>query len=343
MKNFYILIGVDCDPDRKRFNNVIPNNELTIHGFINFYKSFEKIRTSLVDKTNIAPILTLNIRADYQIEKCYNDIEYCYKLFFEKINFENEFNKYDEIAWHHHHFRLMDGKWITEFRDEKWHIEHVFYTYDKIKKYNIHTVHTGELIMNNSLMNAYNDVGIKVDYSAVPGINNMSGTYNPYDYSEIKSIRPFIPARNNYQQHDQNNENNIIEIPTNTTSTNFLNFVSKTNYLIRSGKFPNNNLPIKSFIPINAHPFLFKMFLKSLMKTDASNNYFISYIHADEMLPDYLKNIEAKLIFKTNYFEKNLLYLINFIKQKGANPIFINFKNYYTKIKNEHINTDSKK
>jgi len=323
-----ILIGCDCDPDRIRFNPKAKDEQRFYwEGFLTLAENFNRIREEVRLATNLTPALTWNLRADYQTEQYEGKIDYCFNQYFNTIIHTNKYAAIDEIAWHHHHFKLVNSKWLSVFDDGTWMKEHIFYTYANINKYDIHTVHTGELIMNTDSMNAYNDAGIKVDYSSVPGLANFTGVYNRIDYSKIETNKPYIPSRSDYQKPGMKEENTIIEFPTNTVKDSLLEFVSTANYCLRARTFDLSGISHKKvFIPINAHPYLFKRFFKKLISLNEIGTTFISYFHADELLPDSYKSHEARMLFKNEYFTKNIITIIKELRSKGMNPVFTNFK-----------------
>ena len=309
MKKLYVLIGVDCDHDRKPFNKSIKENGISWIGFKYFYNYFNKIRKKISNEYGLTPILTLNIRADEQVKKTNGRYDYCFNLF--KNNLANNFNSKDELAWHNHQWRLKNNKWVQEMKDKIWLENNIRESFESIKQYQINTLHTGWCFQNNFTMNLYSDLGIKEDYSALPGMRKTTGSCNKYDYSSVKSNEIYIPSRNNYQKKDLSGENQILEMPTTTIKSSFLNFLRLIENFQKTKQVKDFGFQ-NSYLNISINPFLYNIFLKKALAQD-NLKYFITFFHSDELLPDNLKSRQIKWLYRQDNIYHNLKRLIIFM------------------------------
>ena len=335
--NYYILIGCDCDPDRMRFNTKISSEQFVWDGFLSISNFFNNVRFIVEKKYGLNIVITYYIRADNQMFEEYGMFDYCFKLFDDKIR--KNVSELDEIGWHHHHFIKQNNKYSSVWSDKKWMADHVYRSFDAIKRFDVKTVHCGELIINSATMNAYSEIGIENETTVAPGLGNIIGEYNRYDFLERSSNAVYYPSKDNFLLDSESN--NILVIPTNTVYSRFLNCVDKVNYAIRTKSLKDGNVNKKTFIPINASPLLFRPFFDKILKEDKVF-HFNTYFHADEILPDKYKNFETKLIFAQENLLTNICYVIDKLQEIKKNIVFTNFKSFNS-IYNENSSLKSTK
>ena len=182
-------------------------------------------------------------------------------------------------------------------------------------------------------MNAYNDVGIRIDYSCLPGMfrNHKTG----YNYFHVEENTVYIPNRSDYQDCEdksiqiKDNQNTILEIPTNTVNLT----LSKYLYLfheIRKIHFPINESKVirKGFFQINSHPILFKYFLDRLFLQNPSLDFYSTYFHADELLPNNFKTPLALGFYNRNNLFTNIIYLIKKSAEHNRDIAFVTFTDF---------------
>lgn len=321
-KKLKVIIGCDCDHDRPLFNRRLKSGEISWDGFLSLRNNFDTVRSIINEQTGLVPRLIWNIRADKQVKYFHGKYEYCFEEYFKHLH---DPNQNDEIAWHHHMYDEKEGVFFPNFNKE-FIIEQIPEAYSFIKKYNLRTLHTGWCFNNTYSINKYNDVGIKIDYSYLPGVYMIHES--GYDYSRVKNFSPFIPSRSDYQKSlKDSNSNSITEIPTSTVKNRFLSIKN----ILGNARRKNYNVLNAckySFIQINANPVLFKPFVKSFFRDNKDNDYFITYFHADELLSNDLKSIPAKLLYDKSFMSKNIIYLINMAKKHNREISFETFKNY---------------
>ena len=329
MKDLFILIGCDCDHDRKRFNYNVNNKKMLWDGYLNIMDYFNNLRNQIYNYTGFKPVITLNIRADNQIKYYYGRYDYCFNLL--ENNQLNQLGKEDEIAWHHHQYKLKQGEWIQELDDE-FLKNNIINAYEEIQHYNINTIHSGWCFQNTTTINTYNDIGIKIDYSAVPGMKIDLKKY--VDYSRVVPNNIYIPNRNDHQKADNTNINKIVEIPVTTINAGYMNKMVMLGTFIRQRRInPSMLQNKKTYLQCTINPLIYKRFLRKLFLEYPDIDYIATYFHPDEVLPDKLKSESCKRLYRSNYMIKNIIQLIKYSISNGRRPRFINFFNYYNKIK----------
>ena len=326
LEPLYVMIGCDCDNDRKKFNKKITKNEISWEGFLNLYNYFNKARDIITNQTGLKPALTLNIRSDIQVKLTNGTYNYCYELFDKYLS--SQYQEIDEIAWHHHNYKLVGNKLIQEMNDESWIKNHIYDSFKAIKNHKITTLHTGWCFQNTATMNAYNDVGIQIDYSALPGIGITQGNYCLYDYLKLKSNDIYYPDISDYQSKGDD-QNRIIEIPVTTVKSELLRYTTFINSLIKTKKINRSLLNIQNtFIQINTNPILFKLFINQIFNKNRGIKYFATYFHVDELLDDKYKHSRAKLFYQQKNIITNILYLIKKALENNREIKFVNFKTF---------------
>jgi hypothetical protein len=336
VKKLHILIGCDCDEDRRRFYSKMSDTDVCWNGFLSFYGYFNAFRETIREKSGYFPALTLNVRADSHVKTYFGKFDYCFRLFNKHLS--KSFHDQDELAWHHHQYRLVGNTWISEISDDRWLKKHISDTFKCIKKYGVQTVHTGNCFQNTATMNAYNDAGIKMDYSALPGMGITGGDYCRYDFSRVRPQEIYVPSRTDYQSPDRKHGNKILEIPTTTVEHKFLNSFSFLNVLMKTGKIDSELLSLKkTHLQITVHPYLFRLFIDALFRQQPDLSYFTSYFHADELLPDRFKSLQTKILYKQDNILHNILYLIKTAQKFHYTPVFVNFKDFYRVLKRKGI------
>ena len=323
--DFFILNGCDCDHDRPRFNKKIKWGDTSWESYEYFYRIFDDIRKRIEDEFELTPSLVLNIRADDFVNVENGSYDYCFKKYFNDKCFTDYHNEVDEVAWHHHHFRLIDGEWKSETRDNVFLIEHIERTFEAIKQYDVTTLHTGELFHNNDTYKTYNDGGFS-GLLSYTGISIEAGEYNLCDYSRVIPNETYRPARDDYQMKDSKNITKLSVIPTTTSPSAILSSLGLISYFLRTRKINMSLFNNAAFVPVNASPVLFKPFFRSFLNNYPDAKFFVSYFHSDELLPDKYKSKDAKLIYGQNNLHVNYRFMIEMLKQRERNPVFTNFK-----------------
>lgn len=324
MNKCYVLIGVDCDHDRKRFNQSIKDKEISWSGFKYFYRYFNKIRERIAHEFGLMPVLTLNIRSDKQIKEVFGKYDACFDLFEKYL--ANDFNQKDEIAWHHHQWRLRNNAWIQETDDKEWLRENIFQSFEAVKKYDITTLHTGWCFQNTLTMNYYNDLGIKIDYSALPKMSKTTGNFNKYDWQFVENNQVYVPDRNNYQKKDSTGQNKILEVPVTTARNHFLNFLRLVENFQKTKQIKDFGFQ-NTYLNVTVNPFLYNIFLKNVFSQNALE-YFVTFFHSDELLVDKLKAKQTQWLYRQDNIYHNLKRLIELAKENNRVVEFINFKDF---------------
>ena len=326
----YIMIGVDCDHDRGRFNQKASDSQVAWQGLHSLSQKLLPIREQVQKEIGEYPTFTLNLRADRHVFETMGSFDYCFQLFYNEL--EDQFDSSDEVAWHHHHLRFKDDVWTQELHDEGWMREHIFEAYESIRDFAPKVLHTGWCFMNTISMNAFNDVGIQVDYSALPRMSVSEGVTGLYDYSKVGGATPFIPDRGNYQSGGGSKDNSILEIPTCTASSIFLRGLTGAANFI-NGRASGSADAKNSFVQINSNPLVFRPFVNSFFKQNPEAEYFGSYFHCDEVLECGRRSKKDRILYQNRFLYDNLKFINAIANENGRSIKFVSFSEYGDRVK----------
>lgn len=344
MKKFHIVIGCDCDPDRKGFSRKINNKDLFWDGIEIGIRNFSRSRKIFADKTGYWPKITWFVRSDPQIKKICGKTGFCLEKF--GTLWEQLKNNGDEIAWHPHLYNWDENqlKWIQKIDDNNFtlnSLEEGYKAYISNWEERPSSVHGGWCYQNNTTIKFYSDVGIISDCSAMPGHNTIGiGDFDKSDWHET-STYPYWISKSNYQSpaYNKSDSTGVLEVPT-SMGQSFLasNLKYIRDQIKRGFYFPNKRL-FKYQVPlITLNPILNKELIKSSIKKniDIDNNYFLSYFHSDELLPEKNKKKIIKIIYSLENFMKNIDYIIKVLEKSNYKPYFETLSSY-TNIIKDHI------
>jgi len=214
LKDIYFLLSSDTDPDfNPNFFRASDIHDLegmwqgVITGIATFRDALSK---STFTSRHGQPCITWLLRADRQIAEIYGDASFCYRHFERIWNRELEIGS--EIGWHPHLIRRKDASkswdpWLGQDDDLKM-LEYCFHSLRH--HVDIKSVRTGWDYHSNNLMKLFNDLGLLVDASAIPG-DVQTDLYN----WEGTPCYPYYPSSADYRRPANDNESslNIIEIP----------------------------------------------------------------------------------------------------------------------------------
>lgn len=330
VKTVYIIIGCDVDPDRKNFISDLPEEILSWVGLREGIPRAKDLSENIKDSEGNSPVFTWCLRADDQIRHYYGDYAGVLR---EHRDLLNELsNSGDELAWHPHFWRWdsKSERWFQETEDHPWQremLENSFAAYRRIFPDAPQSVRMGWNYHNSDTMAKLDALGIKVDFSAVPGLKlQKTGARhdNIYDWYRCPRL-PYNPSRNNYLLPAGGEDAlAIIEIP-NLVSRSFVWGIIAG--LVLANKMKDIKPIIRSlikpryFINITAAGRLYTPILTQFRKdliNHRDENYFLNcYFHSDEMA----RNINDK--YAADFFEKNLRSILEVVKTNGAASKFI--------------------
>ena len=303
MPTVYVVIGCDADPDRKDLLERVPSGSLTWRGLTEGIPLLKSSLKGVRDSTGREPIFTWLLRADEQIRDLHGEYAAIARMYRPLLQTLQQSG--DELGWHPHFWR-RDGageSWFQEVEDVDWQV-------DMLKKAHadlapclpdgVKSVRMGWDYHNDRTYRALEDLGIVVDFSAIPGLRTFIGTpptrgENFFDWHSSPRI-PFRPSREDYRRPVEGgaNQSRLLEVP-NFVSTSAVWGLASGLQLAR--KTRNVRLLWQSirrptyWINITARPRFFAPLVKQLRKTLRSHDIstqlvFATYFHPDELLPN---------------------------------------------------------
>lgn len=167
--------------------------------------------TDFLSRYKQLPVTWL-LRADRQIYELYGNAAFCFQHF-EQI-WKKELNHGSEIGWHPHLYRWSEhGCGWKSYLGCDDDLEMLKECLRSLRQHmNIYAVRTGWDYHSNGLMNFFDEQGLRVDASAIPGCTH-SGTWF-YDWRGAMRT-PFFPSKQDYRKRGVSPESSlkIIEIP----------------------------------------------------------------------------------------------------------------------------------
>lgn len=219
-----IFVHVDADPKNLHTNNAEANKAhesfemewSSLTSTFSFFKAFlEKMERQGVDFKS-----TFFLRADEQVKNLGKQ----YSAAFRK--FHDDFSRLFCVGWHPHLFRWSNQRqlWQQEHRDNKWISQVLTDTYEDLKSqgFDAQFSKMGWCFHNNTSMKTLSELGIKADFSALPGalspgrLIGGSSFQDRYDWSRTRPY-PYHPSEADYQGLGSLR---ILEIPLTTYEVN---------------------------------------------------------------------------------------------------------------------------
>ncbi len=333
IRTLYVLIGADCDPDRPSFGGtgLAQRSQSMIwkgvtEGIVNFLEAREKAK-------NLSPKITWNIRSDDQIEQVYGRAGWAAAEFFplwEKLK-----KLGDEIAWHPHLWRWNEigGRWFQEVHDPPWMeecLEKGAAGFQEVFGGGPKTVHSGWCFQDNTTMRTLARLGVRVDYSALPGMRSIgvprksgSSADNIFDWSVTPSA-PYFPSQGDYRIPPAPGRRAlpVLEIPEHTVRSlplwalSLFAEMKKSTWTGRLRLLSRSSFQ-RSFVPIDMHPRLFSAALDGEFQGDDEKKFFATHLHPDEFLP------AGSPLYRIDFLFANLRTLAERTARAGAAIRFV--------------------
>ena len=315
MKNFYICLTFDTDPDPINEKNIDDKNK-DIAGWEGLDIGKDRI-FNILNKFSIKNIkipTSWFVRVDDQIKYYHGKETWLlqnYSGFWKKIK-----NQDGCIQWHIHFNKKFNNEWKLE-RSKKNIISALRRNFNSIKKYekNISCVRIGEAYFNKDINTTLRKLKIKADCSALPGRSRSDGI-KLFDWSKCLN-QPYFMSKLDYQKKISNlsgKKDNLLEIPMNTINT-------KCSY-DKKKILRYCNLAFKN-----------KIFSKYLNDYIKHFDTLVTMTHPFEIAKEFKTKENSQLIsFSINEFEKNILSILKFCKLNKKKPIFMNINKLVNKI-----------
>ncbi len=330
VETVYIVVGCDADPDREKFIQQRSGEPFSWTGLIDGIPMAREISAPIIDDVGKAPVISWCLRVDDQIRHYYDD--YAWLLIKHKDLLNDLTENGDELSWHPHFWRLDDvsGKWYQEISDCTWQTEMLrdsLAAYRKVFTDAPKSVRMGWNYHNLATMSALSNLGIEVDFSAVPGLKldpTTSRRDNIYDWSRSPRT-PYSPSPRDYQVPGVGSEIlAILEVPNLVSRSFWWGVVAG---IVLGCKMKDLRPIVRGLltpaylINITAVERYFNPMLRQLER-DIQNHpenvfFFNTYFHADEMAPNKSR------IYSAENFATNLKNILAVIHRFGAKAIFI--------------------
>ena len=299
-KTLYIVIGCDTDPDRRDFIDNISGEKLSWRGMTEGIPETKSAVSHITDYTGKKPVFTWLIRADEQIKCIYGDYGWVlneYKQFLNELE-----NSGDEIGWHPHFYKydVKHKIWYQELKDVSWQclmLESAYKSFNEIFPGKPRSVRMGWVYHNNETMKKLDELGVRIDFSAIPGLRtnlgkNIKFPYNIYDWFSAGS-EMYHPSDADYRRVARKGERalSILEAPNFASHSWFWGMVFGLQ-MARKMKDPTQIIQAVRkptfWVNLTTVPRLFTPLVRSLgkelRKTKKTNVFFMTYFHADELI-----------------------------------------------------------
>ena len=313
MKKVYIIIGCDVDPDRATFVPGVTDKVLSWKGMTEGLLKTKDLTRAVRDSDDRPPIYSWCLRVDDQIHQYYDDYAWVLKEHRPLLN--DLAASGDELSWHPHFWRFDPKRsaWYQETEDRDWQTSMLRTSFEAYRQQFPdcpQSARMGWNYHNTESMNTLAELGIKVDFSGVPGMRvdrSHSKIENIYDWFQAPN-RPYFPSRRSHQVEAGLDESlPILEVPNLVASSLTWGIVAG---LVLAKKMKNMQ-PLfaavrrpRYWINISAKRQYFKPVLdqyrRFLKDGTIETIVFTNYFHADDMI-DNLSTLYAFEGFKANF------------------------------------------
>lgn len=232
--------------------------------------------------------LTWFVRVDNQLAMLYGDAGYILGRF--KKFWHERINHGDEIAFHPHLYRIEGGRWRQETRGGYLDID-IRQSYKAMQQKGFIPVSSriGEAYHSTPIMLLLNELGIKVDSTAMPGRIRKDGERN-LDW-EITPNHPYHPSRDDYRQPGSD-ALDILEVPMSM-------IYMKTEY---------DQQPLKRYVDLSFHHALMRNGLSAHVR---DKTLLVTVTHPSCVLPQVAKKRHGLISFDIAEMKKNLDFIIS--------------------------------
>ncbi len=330
-KRLYIVIGCDTDPDRAGFVDGLPTDGFGWSGMLDGIPRAKDRLNNITDSEGHPPVFTWCLRVDYQIKKTYGEYDY---ILTEHRSFLEDLERAgDELGWHPHFWRYDDnGKyWYQEVFDTAWQLkmlDEAYAAYTKQFPGKPQSVRMGWDFHNNETFQMLQELGIKIDFSAVPGLkfspkDQNKRAANFLDWS-LSPDFPYYASPDDYRRNAAKGgpSREILEAPNFVSRSIFWSLIGGLVYAKKMKDFGPVWRAIKRptyWINITGRTGLFSPLVSSLKRRLAKHDkaFFVTYFHPDELI------VNKSTLYSLDYMETNLKAVIGTAKEQGAEIKFI--------------------
>ncbi len=305
----YVVIGCDCDPDRPQYGGTRYDSRAPLkwRGVREGIPRVREIADGIRDDFGNSVKITWCVRSDLQMKEIYGDCAWPYAEF--RDLWQSLADQGDEIAWHPHLWRWSDehGCWYQEIEDEGWMRDCLYQGYTTLTAhmgYAPTTSRMGWEFHNNITMRQIDELGIKVDFSAIPGrftrgsADHLGSVFNCYVDWRNTPERAYVPSGSDYRREPKANEEalRITELPMSIFRSRVLSIAARLRRTAKAKDWAglrqlfgtaNGNAPsLKAYI--TTHPYIFSRLAATQLNKVKENgcSFLVTAFHADELLKD---------------------------------------------------------
>jgi hypothetical protein len=330
-KELTIIIGCDTDPDRESFVGKLPEDHLVWRGMLEGIPRAKERLARLKDSEGHAPVFSWCLRADHQVNTlhgAFNWVMATHKEFLLQLEAAG-----DELSWHPHFWRFDSAQkiWYQEYWDREFQVKmlHDAYgAYQAVLPGRAKTVRMGWGYHNNDTYRTMQQLGVEVEYSAIPGMkilpqhDNVRAS-NFFDWS-LSPDRPYLPAESDYRREASVGEKafSLVEIPVYVSHSLFWG-VGAGLQLAR--KMKNLRQVWYAFtrptflINITGRSSYFRPMLAQIKRDLRSRGQVIfnTYLHADELIEN------KHPLYSLEFMEQNIASMLALARDENAKVRFI--------------------
>jgi hypothetical protein len=306
-KEIYLTISCDVDPDFNfPFSRVLKGEEegLMWRGVGLGISRFRRALSKSPFSAKYGQLcITWLLRADRQIVEWFGNPSFTFRQF-EQL-WDKELNIGGEIGWHPHLYRWhSSGKCWIPWLGQDDDVEMLAQCFSSLREHvDIKAVRTGWDYQSNRLMHLFDDLGMQVDGSAIPGSVEKGTSFHNW---ENTPRYPYHPSAADYRRPSVASEPalSIIEIPVLVEKLSFPLHLAR--YCLRNFrgvkmcKLTNYESARWRGIIITRDPNSFNRAVNQAMELITQrNNYFIAtFFHPSEllstkMLKNFICNLES--------------------------------------------------
>ncbi len=327
-----VILGCDCDPDRPRYGG--PRyDDRTSHlkwrglerGIPLLLERLQRIESA----TSLKVKMVFFLRSDVQMGEIYGDPAWPVIQYADM--WRNLEKQGHELAWHPHLWRWSTewGCWFQETQDRAWIAKCLELGHIEISRAlgkNPASSHMGWTYQNNTTMGILSRLGIKIDFSACPGVYSEgrpgdAGTRydNMIDWRGTPQAW-YRPSEADYRRPAGGDERelDIIEAPKFSSGSKILK--KAKGLAARSGTADER--AAASFVQVTAPPLIYRRVIKERLQTVEAEPFFATYFHPDEVLADRPRSAR-RFLYSASNLEKNIVGIVEEAAKMGRQVEFV--------------------
>ncbi|MCK4324613.1 MAG: hypothetical protein KAW89_08795, partial [Armatimonadetes bacterium] len=268
--------------------------------------------------------ITWCVRSDLQMKEIYGDCAWPYTEF--RDLWQSMADRGDEIAWHPHLWRWSDehGCWYQEISDETW-IRDCLQQGHAALSTHLGCAPTvsrmGWEFHNDTTMQAIDGLGVKVDFSAVPGrftpgsADHLGSVFNCYVDWRNTPERAYVPSASDYRREPKAKEEalGVTELPMSTFRSRLLAVGARLRRAAKANGWDRlkqlfstgNGHPASLKAYITIHPYVFSRLVAAKIDEAKQNGQavLVTAFHADEMIDG---GRDWRLVHTGEHFVRNV-------------------------------------